>query len=114
MPALEQVAGEVGQTIGNFRTQQPRVCRQIHPETFFGGVVDDFVHEVRADERLAAGWSEHAARRRFEPFDGAPRGVFGHAFYAVVIRPAVVAVQIALPLGEEVGNDGLKVAGQDP
>jgi len=71
------------------------------------------VNEVRADERLAAGWSEHAARRGFEPVDGAPRGVFRHAFDAVVIRPAVVAVQVAFPLGEEVRNDRLKVAGQD-
>jgi len=37
--------------------------------------------------------------------------VFAHAADAIIVRPAVVAIEIAFPLGEEVGNDGLKFAG---
>ena len=76
------------------------------------GVINDFVNEVRADERLAAGWSEYSARGRFQPVDGAPRCVLSNAFDAIVVRPAVMTVQIAFPFGKEVGNDRLKLARQ--
>src|SRR5262245_39310511 len=48
-----------------------------------------------------------------EPVDGTMRRVLAHALDAVVIRPAVVAVQIAFPLSKKVGNDRLKLARQN-
>ena len=103
----------VGETVCDFRTQKPSVRREVHPEIFLRRVVNNLVNEVWPDQRFTAGGGKHAARRRLQPVDRAPRGVFRHALDAVVIGPAVVAVQIAFPFGEEVRDDRLKVARQD-
>ncbi len=103
----------IGEAIGNVRPQKARVRRQVYPEVFLGGVIDDLVNEIRAEQRFATGRGEHAAGSGFQPVDGAARCVFGHAFDAIVVGPAIVTVQIAFPFGEEVGNDRLKFAWHD-
>ena len=40
-----------------------------------------------------------------QPVDRALGNVFGHAFDGVVVRPAVVAIEIALPFRKQVRND---------
>ena len=45
-----------------------------------------------------------------QPVNRALRRVFGHALDAVIVGPAVVTIQITLPLGEEIGNDGAQLA----
>jgi len=40
------------------------------------------------------------------------RRVFGHAFDAVVVRPAIVTIEIALPLSEQVRDGRLKISRQ--
>jgi hypothetical protein len=101
------------ETVGDGGAQQSSIRSEIDPEIFFGGVVDDFVDEVRPEERFAAGGRQHTARSGVQPIDSALGGVFTHAAHAIVVGPAVVAIEIAFPLGEEVGNDGLKFSGKN-
>src|SRR5580658_817580 len=48
-----------------------------------------------------------------QPVDGAPGSIFGHTFDLVIEGPAIVAVEIALELGKEIGNEGVEVARGD-
>jgi len=48
-----------------------------------------------------------------QPVDRAARDIFGHAAYAVIESPAVVAIQITFPFGEEIGDDRVEVARQN-
>ena len=89
-----------------------RIGGHVDPEALLGRVVDHLVDELRAQQRLAAHQRQHAAGGRVQPVDRAPRHVLGHALHAVVERPAVVAIQIAFPLREQVGDDGVKIARQ--
>jgi hypothetical protein len=47
-----------------------------------------------------------------KPIDGTFRDLLGHSPDTVIKGPAVVAIQIALVLGEEVTNDGVKLSGK--
>src|SRR5262245_823525 len=49
-----------------------------------------------------------------KPVDGRARDLFGHALDAIVERIAVVTVEVALKLGEQVRHDGVEIAGQKP
>src|ERR1017187_5728419 len=100
----------VGQLIDYLRAQQPAVGRQIDPEILLGGVIDDLVGEVGAKERFTAHQRQHPASGVVQPVDRAFGHVLGHAADAVVERPTVVAVEVAFPLVEQIGNDGMKLA----
>jgi hypothetical protein len=102
----------VGETVGDGGAQQSSIGGEINPEIFFGRVLDDFVDEVWTQERFAAGRGEDAAGRGVQPIDGASGGVFAHAADAIIVGPAVVAIEIAFPLREEVGDDGPKFSGE--
>src|SRR5215472_14179601 len=47
------------------------------------------------------------------PINRALGDIFRHALHLVVKRPAVVAVEVAFPLGEEIRDDGVELARQD-
>ena len=93
---------------------QPAVGRHVDREAFPGGVVDDLVHELRPQQHLATHQREHAARRRLQPVDRRARDLLGHALHAVVVGPAVVAVEVALQLGEQIRDDRMEVAWEQP
>src|SRR5205823_9651058 len=52
----------------------------------------------------------HASCSLMQPVDRALGGVLGHALYAIVEGPTIMAVEIALPLGEEIRNDRMQMA----
>ena len=56
---------------------------------------------------------EHAAAVVVEPVNGPPRHIFRHALYLVVVGPAVPAIEIAFVFEEQVGGDGMELAGHD-
>src|SRR5438445_10570239 len=82
---------------------------QINPEIFLRRIVHDLVNEIGAQQWLAARGSKHPAGCRVQPVDCAPRRILGHSLDAIVIRPAVMAIEIAFPFGEEVGDYRLEV-----
>src|SRR6266498_4427655 len=45
-----------------------------------------------------------------DPIDGTLGDVFGHALNGIVVGPAIVAIKIALPFGEQVRNDWAQLA----
>ena len=100
----------VGELVDDVGAQQPRIGRQVDPEIFLRRVVGDAMDEVRPEQRLAAHERQHAAAGSVQPVDGALRRIFRHAFYFVVEGPAVVAVEIALELGEQIGDERMEVA----
>src|SRR5581483_7742476 len=55
-----------------------------------------------------------AASRRVQPIDRALRNFLRHAFYAVVECPAIVTIEVALPLGKQIGNDRMKWSRGNP
>ena len=113
---LDRIDGEVdggdpgvGQAVCYIRAQKSRIRGQINPEIFLRRIVHDLVNEIGAQQWLAARGSKHPAGCRVQPVDCAPRRILGHSFDAIVIRPAVMAIEIAFPFGEEVGDDRLEV-----
>src|SRR5580692_3657258 len=103
----------VSEAIGDFGAQQPRVRREVNPKVFLRSVVNHLVNEVWAKQWFAASGSQNPARRALEPVNGAAGRVFRHSLNAIVVRPAIVAVQVAFPLSEKVGDDRLKLAGKN-
>src|SRR5260221_11131750 len=83
------------------------------PESLLGRVVNNLMGEIGPQERLAAHHCEDPASRRVEPADGTARHLLRHSFYAVVEGPAVMAIQIAFPCSEQVGNDRMEIPRQD-
>ena len=104
----------VGQAVRYFRAQKSRVRGKVNPEIFLCCVVHDLVDEIWTQQRLSARSRKHTARRRVQPVDCATRRVFGHTFDAIVIRPAVVTIEVAFPLREQVSDDRLKVPWKHP
>src|SRR5262245_38059577 len=49
-----------------------------------------------------------------QPIDGASGHIFGHSLNAIVERPAIMAVQIAFPLGKKISDDRMKITRQHP
>ena len=109
-PRVEGGHTGVGDLVDYVGPQQAAVGRQIDPEILLGGVVDDLVREVGTEKRFAAHQRQHPASRVVQPVDRAFGHVLGHSADAVVERPTVVTVEVALPLVEQVGNDGMKLA----
>ena len=68
------------------------------------------MREVGTQQRLAAHQRQHPASGVAQPVDRALGHVLGHAAHAVVEGPAVMAVEVALPLVEQVGDDRVEVA----
>lgn len=75
----------IAETVGEVRTKQTAIGRDIYPETAFGGIVDHLVDEIRPEQRLAAHESQHAAAVIMQPVDGAPRHVFGPPSDLIVV-----------------------------
>jgi hypothetical protein len=74
-------------------------------------VIDNFVYELRPEQRFASHEGEHTGSAVVQPVDRSARNLFGHALDAIIIGPTVMAVEVALILGEQIGNDGMEVAG---
>ena len=51
----------IGERVDHPRTKQTRIGFKVDPKIFLCGVVHHFVHEVRAQERLATSRSQYAA-----------------------------------------------------
>src|SRR5581483_7714021 len=77
-------------------------------------VVHDLVHKLRPQQGLAAHKRQHPASGRVQPIDRPLGGILAHPLYVIVKRPAVVAVEIAFPFGEEISDDGVKISRQNP
>jgi len=90
----------VSQAISKVGLEQASVGRDVNPEALLGRVVDNLVHEVRPEKRLASHQCQHPAAMVVEPVDGTPRDILGHALDGIVVRPAVPAIEIALVLDE--------------
>jgi hypothetical protein len=69
------------------------------------------MREVRTQQDLTAHEREDPAAGVVEPIDRPPGDILRHSLDPIVERPAVVAIEVALPLGEEIGNDGVEFAG---
>jgi hypothetical protein len=96
------------------RLKKAAVRGNVDPEAFARGVVDDFVHELGPEQNLATHEREHAAGRGMQPVERCPGELLGHPLHPIVVRVAVVAIEIALVLGEQVGDDRMEIAGQQP
>ena len=103
MPASAKLVDHIG-------AQQPRVGGQVDPEVLLRRVVRDPMDKIRTQQRLAAHVGEHPAAGAMQPIDGALRCVFGHSLHFVVEGPAVVAIEIALELGEEISDERMEIA----
>src|SRR5205807_2813903 len=79
-------------------------------DVFLRAVVNDLVNELGPEERFAAHQRKDARADGMEPINRAARYVFGHALDLVVVRPAVVTIVVALPLGEQVRDDRAQLA----
>src|SRR6267142_4483482 len=63
------------------------------------------MNELRSQQRLATHKGKHARTYRVDPVDRAFCNVLGHSLDGIVVRPAVVTIQIALPFREQGGNE---------
>ena len=91
---------------------QPSVGRQIDPEAFLRCVIDHLVRELGAKQDFSSHERENPASGRMQPVDRPPGNVFGHAGDAVVEGPAIVAIEIAFPFGEQIRDERMELAGQ--
>src|ERR1700738_4897774 len=66
------------------------------------------MHQLWAEERFAGHERKYTTGGGVQPVNRALCGLFTHAFYAVVERPAVMTVEIALPLRKKMRNEGRK------
>src|SRR5260370_39703602 len=85
------------------------ICGSIYSEVFVCHIDHALVMEIGREKLLAARGSGQPGGCRVQPVDGAPRRILAHSFDAIVIRPAVMAIEIAFPFGEEVGDYRLEV-----
>jgi hypothetical protein len=92
----------VAQPIGHLRLHQPPVGRQVDEEAPPHGVVHQPVHEGRPQQGLPAHDRQRPTADVVQPVHRPARHRLRHPLHAVVPRPAVVAVEVALPLGEQV------------
>ena len=102
---IDRRDARIAQTIDYFRLHQATIRRQVYEDVFLGAVVDDLVNKFWTQQRFATHQSEHARAHRMQPIDRTPGRVFSHAFHFVVVRPAIVTIQVALPFGEQIRND---------
>ncbi len=100
----------IRQLVDHVDAQKAGIGGQVNPEVLFRGVVSDSLNQVGPQKRLAPHISEHPATRAVKPVNGSLGRVFGHAFHFVVEGPTVMAIEIALEFGEEVGDQGMEVA----
>ncbi len=110
---IDHANAGIGDLIDHLRPHQPAIGRQINPEALLRRVVDDLVREVGTQQRLATHQRQHAGAGVAQPVDRALGRVLGHAANAVVEGPAVMAVEVALPLVEQVRDDRVEVARQN-
>jgi len=106
---VENRCSRVGQPVRDFGPQQAAVSSDIYPETSLGGIIDNFVHHLGAQQWFATHESQHAAAVVMQPIDRTARHVFRHAFNLVVERPAVPAVDVAFVLDEQVSSYRMKI-----
>src|SRR5262249_45817898 len=104
----------VREAIDDVWLQQTTVRGDVDPESLPSGVVHQLVDEFRPEEDLTTHESEDAAGRRMQPVDRGLRDLLGHAFHPIVVRVAVVAIEIAFVLGKQVSDDGMEIARQQP
>ncbi len=90
----------VGEPVDYRRLQQTGIRGQVNPEVLLRGIIDDFVHEIRPQERLSTRRRKHAARSRVQPINRATGDILAHSLHAVVVGPAIMTIQIAFPLRE--------------
>ena len=81
-----------------------------HPEALLHGVVEDLMHKLRPQQDFAPHQCQNPATAVVQPVDRAAANIFGHARDTIIVRPTVVAVEVALPFGEQVRNDGMEIA----
>jgi hypothetical protein len=80
------------------------VRRQVHEEALLAAVANHLEDEVLPHERLAAHEGNNSASDRLQPVDGRLRRLERHAGQIVVELKAIVAINVALPLGEQVAE----------
>src|SRR4029077_984663 len=66
------------------------------------------MYQLRAQKRLAAHERQYSAGGGVQPVNRGLFGLFTQAFYAVVERPTIMTIEIALPLSKKIGNDRMK------
>jgi hypothetical protein len=86
------------------------ICGKVHEEAIVSPVPDYFKNEILAEKRLPAHEGDDPAANRLEPIDGAFGYIEVHAGSAVIELEAVVAVDVALPLGIEIAEHGPEIA----
>jgi len=86
---------------------------QINPESSLRGTINHLMDEVGAQKRFAAQERKHAAGRRVQPVNRAFGNVRSNSFHTIVESSTILAVQVARPLREQIGNDGVKNSRQD-
>jgi len=105
----------VGQSVGYFGPQKARVRGEVDPEIFLCRVVNRLYEQSRGAGAARHQWVQargtawiRASRSRA----GAVSSVM--PFHPIVIGPAVMTIEIALPFGEEVSDDRLKITRSYP
>ncbi len=95
----------VPEPVDDLRPHESPVRRKIDEEPLLGGVVRDLVDEIGTEQGLAAHQGQYAISHRLQPVDRPFRGLLGHPLHGVVVGPAVVAIEVALIVREEIRDD---------
>ena len=62
------------------------------------------MNKIRTQKRFASHVGQHPAAGAVKPVNRSLCRIFAHPFYLVVESPAIMAIEIAFELSEEIGN----------
>ena len=101
---IHRAQARITKAIDYIGLHQPAIGGQVHNEIFLGCVIDDFMNEFRPQQRLSAHQCQEPVSECVQPIYGAPGHGLCHALHAVVVGPAVMAIEVTFPFTKKVGN----------